>query len=225
MFDVTHIIQSGGLVLLGGFLFAEVGLFLGFFLPGDTLVIAAGIYAHEGKLSIASVLIVSALAAIAGDSVAYFTGRKLGPRVFSNPDSIIFRPDHVARAESFFEKYGAKTLLIAHFIPIVRTFNPLLAGVAGMPYRKFLLYDVIGDIFWAVSVGLLGYYVGSRIPGIDNYILLGLGIITLITVLPTLVQFIRVRRRKSRSRARTDLDTKKSTHVTNNDDHKDSKEN
>ena len=209
MFDVSHIIQSGGLLLLGGFLFAEVGLFLGFFLPGDTLVIAAGIYAKEGKLSIASVLIVSALAAIAGDSVAYFIGRKLGPRVFNNPDSIIFRPDHVARAESFFEKYGAKTLLIAHFLPIVRTFNPLLAGVAGMPYRKFLLFDVIGDIFWAVSVGLAGYYIGSRIPGIDNYILLGLGIVILITVLPTLVQFIRVRRRKSRSKTPANDDTKK----------------
>ncbi len=225
MFDVSHIIQSGGLLLLGGFLFAEVGLFLGFFLPGDTLVIAAGIYAHEGKLSIASVIMVSALAAIAGDSVAYFIGRKLGPRVFSNPDSVIFRPDHVARAEAFFEKHGAKTLLIAHFIPVVRTFNPLLAGVAGMPYKKFLTYDVIGDIFWAVSLGLVGYYIGSRIPGIDNYILIGLGIIILITVLPTLIQFIRVRRRKSRAREHPHADTEKSGKKSNaKKDDKDDKE-
>lgn len=217
MFDVSHIIQSGGLLLLGGFLFAEVGLFLGFFLPGDTLVIAAGIYAHEGKLSIVSVLIVSALAAIAGDSVAYLIGRKLGPRVFSKPDSVIFRPDHVARAEAFFEKYGPKTLLIAHFLPVVRTFNPLLAGVAGMPYKKFLTYDVIGDVFWAVSVGLVGYYIGSRIPGIDKYILLGLGIIILITVLPTLVQLIRVRRRKNRSKTQAHHTTTKDNTKENNE--------
>src|SRR3984885_10422706 len=110
MLDVTHIVQVGGLLLIGAFLFAEVGLFLGFFLPGDTLLIAAGIYAKEGKLSVAAVIVVAAIAATAGDSTAYFIGRKLGPRIFHNKDSLIFRPDHVARAEVFYEKYGPKTL-------------------------------------------------------------------------------------------------------------------
>ncbi len=201
MLDVTHIIQSGGLLLLGTFLFAEVGLFLGFFLPGDTLVIAAGVYAKQGKLSIAGVLIVAAVAATAGDSMAYFIGRRLGPHVFRNPDSVIFRPDHVARAQQFYDKYGPKTLLVAHFIPVVRTFTPLLAGVAHMPYRRFLVFDAIGDTFWAVTVGLLGYYVGSRIPNIDNYILAALGFVVLATLLPTLFQFGRIHLRKRRRAA------------------------
>src|SRR5580698_4613248 len=150
MCDVTHLIQSGGLILLGGFLFAEVGLFLGFFLPGDTLLIAAGIYAKEGKLNIAAVIVVAAIAATAGDSMAYFIGHKLGPRVFRNKDSVIFRPEHVARAERFYEKHGPKTLLIAHFLPVIRTFSPLLAGVARMPYRRFLTFDATGDTAWAL---------------------------------------------------------------------------
>ena len=196
MFDVSHIIQSGGLLLLGGFIFAEVALFLGFFLPGDTLVIAAGIYAHEGKLSILSVIIVAGLAAIAGDSVAYYIGRKLGPSVFKNKDSIIFRPDHVAKAEAFYEKYGAKTLLIAHYLPVIRTFTPLLAGVAKMPYHRFLTFDIIGDVVWAVSISLVGYFIGSRIPHVDTYIIGGLGVVILITVLPTLFHVARIQLRK-----------------------------
>src|ERR1700727_2559560 len=122
MFNVTTIIQNGGYVLLGLFLYAEVGLFLGFFLPGDTLLIAAGVYAKQGKLKIAAVLVVAAVAAIAGDNLAYFIGHKLGPRIFRNKDSLLFQPDHVAKAEAFYEKHGSKTVLIAHFIPVVRTF-------------------------------------------------------------------------------------------------------
>lgn len=199
MLNVTHIIQAGGLLLMGIFLFAEVGLFLGFFLPGDTLLIAAGIYAKHGKLSIAGVLIVAAVAATAGDSMAYYIGRRLGPHIFRNKDSVIFRPEHVARAEAFYEKYGPKTLLISHFLPVVRTFTPLLAGVAHMPYRRFLTFDAIGDIFWAITIGLLGYYVGSRIPHIDNYIVTVLGFVVLATLLPTLFHFVRIQLRKRRS--------------------------
>lgn len=196
MFNVTDIVQSGGLWLIAAFLFSEVGLFLGFFLPGDTLLIAAGIYAKEGKLSIAAVIIVAALAAIAGDSTAYFIGRKLGPRVFRNQDSVIFRPDHVKRAEAFYEKYGSKTLLIAHFLPVIRTFSPLLAGVAKMPYRRFLVFDAIGDTAWALIVTLVGYYVGSRIPNVDHYILLALAFVIVATATPTIVQLVRLHLRK-----------------------------
>jgi len=192
MFDVVHIIQDGGLLLLGGFLFAEVGLFLGFFLPGDTLLIAAGIYAKQGKLNIAAVIFVAALAAIAGDSTAYYIGRKLGPRIFRNKDSILFRPDHVARAEKFYEKHGPKTLLVAHFIPVVRTFTPLLAGVAKMPYKRFVSFNATGDTAWAITVSLVGYYVGSRIPNVDNYILLAIAAVIIITLTPTLYQLIRM---------------------------------
>jgi membrane-associated protein len=192
MFDVTHIVQSSlGLWLIGAFLFAEVGLFLGFFLPGDTLLIAAGIYAKEGKLSVAAVIAVAAVAAIAGDSTAYFIGRKLGPRVFRNQNSVLFRPDHVARAEKFYEKHGPKTLLVAHFFPVIRTFTPLLAGVARMVYRRFLAFNATGDIAWAVLVTLAGYYVGSRIPNVDHYILLFVGAAVIFTILPTLYHLLR----------------------------------
>jgi membrane-associated protein len=203
MLDVSHIVQVGGLLLIGAFLFAEVGLFLGFFLPGDTLLIAAGVYAKQGKLSIAAIIVVAAIAAIAGDSTAYFIGRKLGPRIFRNEDSVIFRKDHVARAEKFYEKYGPKTLLFAHFLAVVRTFSPLLAGVGKMQYSKFLTFDAIGDITWALVVSLLGYYVGSRIPNIDHYILFVLAAIIVCSLVPAIYQIIRLTLKKRRQSAGT----------------------
>ena len=198
LLNVNHLIETGGLLLLGGIVFAEVGLLLGFFLPGDTLLIAAGIYAHSGHLSIVAVIVVVAVAAIIGDSTGYLVGRKLGPRIFNKPDGLLFRKDHIEKAEAFYEKYGAKTLLISHFLPIVRTFQPLLAGVGAMPYRKFVIFDVIGDILWAVSVPLLGYYVGSRIPGIDKYIQLILLVVILLSAGPTLYHILKLRFRKNR---------------------------
>ncbi len=186
MLNVTDIIQHGGLLLLGLFLWAEVGLFLGFFLPGDTLLITAGIFAKQGKLSLAAVILVAAVAAIAGDSTAYFIGRKTGPKIFQKEDSVLFKPEHVARARVFYDKYGPKTLLIAHFIPVIRTFSPLFAGIAEMPYKRFLTFDAIGDTTWAVSVTLVGYYVGSRIPNVDHYILFVVLGAVVITVAPTL---------------------------------------
>jgi len=192
MLDVTHIIQSGGLVLLGLFLFSEVGLFLGFFLPGDTLLIAAGIYAKEGKMDIAAVILVAAVAAIAGDSTAYFIGRKLGPRIFIKQNSVLFNPDHIAKSEKFYEKYGSKTLLVAHFIAFVRTFSPLVAGIGKMSYPRFLTFDAIGDTAWAFIVSLLGYYVGSRIPGIDHYIILAVVGVVIVGLAPTLYQLGRL---------------------------------
>lgn len=206
MFNVTTIIQNGGYVLLGLFLYAEVGLFLGFFLPGDTLLIAAGIYAKQGKLNIAAVLFVAAIAAIAGDSTAYFIGHSIGPRLFNKKDSLLFQPEHVEKAREFYEKHGVKTLLVAHFIPVIRTFSPPLAGIGHMPYKKFLLFDAIGDISWAVIVGLLGYYVGSRIPNIDHYILLVVGAVVVITLAPTLFHVSRMlikREQKKRSKINT----------------------
>lgn len=196
MLNVTNLIQSGGLLLLAVIVFSEVGLLLGFFLPGDTLLIAAGIYAHSGHLSIVAVIVVVAVAAIAGDSTGYFIGRKLGPRLFNKPDGVIFRKDHIEKAEAFYDKYGAKTLLISHFLPIVRTFQPLLAGVAGMPYKRFVIFDVIGDLAWAILVPLLGYYVGSRIPNIDKYILLILGGTIVISAGPTLYHIFKLKFKK-----------------------------
>jgi membrane-associated protein len=194
MFDVTHILQSGGLLVLALIVFAEVAFFIGTILPGDTLLIAAGIYAHQGKLPILAVIAVCAAAAIVGDSVAYFTGRKFGTKIFSKPDGIIFRQDHIKRAEKFYDRFGAKTLLIAHFIPVVRSFTPLLAGVASMPFKRFISFTFTGDTLWGITIPLLGYYVGSRIPNIDSYIMVGLGLAILTTLAPALVHVLKTRR-------------------------------
>ena len=194
--NVNDIIQSGGLFVLAVIVYAEVGLLLGFFLPGDTLLIAAGIYAHQGHLSIVAVIVVVAVAAILGDNTGYFIGRKLGPRLFYKPDGVIFNKKHIDTAEKFYEKYGAKTLLISHFLPIIRTFQPVLAGAAHMPYKKFLTFNIIGDLFWAISVPLLGYYVGSRIPNIDKYIMLVLLFAILASVGPALYHLVKLKLKK-----------------------------
>lgn len=186
MFNVTNILQSGGLLILGAIIFGESGMMIGFFFPGDTLLFSAGILAASGKLSLVSVLVVIAVAAIAGDNVGYRIGHKLGPRLFNKPDGVVFRKEHIQRAEAFYEKHGSKTMLIAHFIPVVRAFVPVTAGAAKMPYKLFVLFDAIGDIAWTLAVTLFGYYVGSRIPGIEKYIdpvLLGVVVIFLAPVL------------------------------------------
>jgi membrane-associated protein len=192
MLNPTDLVQSGGLLLIGLFLFSEVALFLGFFLPGDTLLIAAGIFAQSGKLWLPAVLVIAIIAAIAGDSTAYYIGHRLGPKVFRKKNSILFNIDHIGKAEAFYEKYGSRALLVTHFLPVVRTFTPLLAGVGKMPYRKFLAFNATGDIAWAISVTLVGYYIGSRIPNVDHYILLFVLAAMVFTALPTAIQVIRI---------------------------------
>jgi membrane-associated protein len=186
MFDVTHLVQTGGLLLIALIIFAESGMMVGFFFPGDTLLFSAGILAATGQLSIFWAVVVITLAAIAGDNTGYHIGRRLGPRLFGKQDGIIFRHDYIMKAEKFYEKYGTKTMLIAHFIPIVRSFAPVTAGAGKMNYKQFFIFDAIGDTVWALSVTLLGYFVGSRIPGVEKYVeplLIG---IVLVTLIPTI---------------------------------------
>jgi membrane-associated protein len=136
---------------------------VGFFLPGDTLLLSAGILAAQGKLSLSLTMAVIAFAAILGDNTGYSLGRAMGPRLFRKKDGILFRHEYVARAEKFYEKYGSKTMLLSHFIPVVRSFAPLVAGVGKMPRWQFFIFDAIGDIVWAVATTLVGYWFGSRI--------------------------------------------------------------
>jgi membrane-associated protein len=185
MFDVTHLIQAGGLFLIAAVIFAESGMMVGFFFPGDTLLFSAGILAAGGKLPIVLTIAVIAVAAILGDNIGYQIGKSLGPRLFRKKDSLIFRHEHIMRAEKFYEKYGTKTMLVAHFIPIVRTFAPVTAGAGNMPRKQFMLFDAIGDIAWTLLIVLLGYYVGSRIPGIERYIEPVLIAIVIIFLAPT----------------------------------------
>jgi membrane-associated protein len=186
MFDVTHLVQTGGLVLIAAIIFAESGMMVGFLFPGDTLLFSAGILAASGHLPIVWTIVVIAAAAIAGDNTGYHIGRLLGPKLFTKKDGIIFRHDHIMRAEQFYEKYGTKTMLVAHFVPVVRSFAPVTAGAGKMNYPQFVLFDAIGDIAWAVAITLIGYYLGSRVPGIEKLIEPLLIIIVLIFLAPTL---------------------------------------
>jgi membrane-associated protein len=186
MFDVTHLIQTGGLLLIALIIFLESGLMVGFFLPGDTLLFSAGILAAGGKLPLAGVLVAIAAAAILGDNAGYHLGRKLGRRLFTKPDGIVFRKEYIDRAEVFYEKHGSKTMLLAHFVPIVRAFVPVTAGAAKMNYGQFAVFDAIGDIAWTLSLTLLGFFLGSRIPGVEKYIDPVLVVVIIVFLTPTL---------------------------------------
>lgn len=185
MLSVDHIIQTGGLLLIAAVIFGESGMFIGFFFPGDTLLLSAGVFAAQGKLPLAFTILVIAVAAIAGDNVGYHIGKRYGRQLFSKPDGLIFRQEYVRRAEIFYEKYGSKTMLLAHFVPVVRTFAPAVAGVGRMNYKQFVLFDAIGDAVWALSITLIGYWFGTKIPNIDHYILLAVTGVMIFTLGPT----------------------------------------
>jgi membrane-associated protein len=201
MFDVANLVQTGGLLLIAAIIFAESGMFVGFFFPGDTLLLTAGIFAGQGKLNLELTILVIALAAIAGDNIGYHIGRKFGHRLFSKKDSLIFNQQHLQRAHQFYEKYGSRTMLIAHFIPVIRTFAPPVAGAAKMNYKQYVLFDAIGDTAWAASVTLIGYWFGSKIPNVDHYILLAVAAVMIIVLGPALYHLVKaILEKRSRSR-------------------------
>jgi membrane-associated protein len=171
MFDVNNLIESGGLLLIAAIIFAETGLLVGFFLPGDTLLLSAGVFAAQGKLPLFWKLIVVIVASIVGNVSGYKIGQHGGKRVFSKSDGFLFRKEYIERAEEFYEKHGGKTILFARFIPIVRTFAAVVAGVGNMNFGLFTLYNVLGGVLWGGTVTLLGYWFGTKIPNIDHYIL------------------------------------------------------
>lgn len=191
MLNVSHIIQAGGLLLIAAIIFGESGMFIGFFFPGDTLLLTAGVFAAQHKLPLLLTITVIAIAAIAGDNAGYHIGKRYGRRLFRKPDGLVFRQEYVQRAEKFFERYGTKTMLFAHFVPVVRTFAPAVAGVGNMHYRQFVLFDAIGDTVWAISVTLVGYWFGTKIPNLDHYIVLAVIAVMGITLGPTLYHLTR----------------------------------
>jgi membrane-associated protein len=191
-FDLTEIIKAGGLLLVWGIVFTESGLFIGFFLPGDSLLFTAGFLASQNWpgtnqpiLNIWLLSIGSGIAAIVGDSVGYSFGRRVGPRIFSREDSIWFHRKHLERAHAFYEKHGGKTIILARFMPVVRTFAPIVAGAAQMHYRHFLAYNVIGGILWGVGVTWAGYFLGTLIPDVDRYLLPIIALIIVVSVAPS----------------------------------------
>jgi membrane-associated protein len=195
--DPQQLIRSFGTIGLFLIIFAESGLLIGFFLPGDSLLFTAGLFAARGDLNIVVVLIGCFLAAVIGDQVGYAFGRKVGPSIFSRPNSRLFKQSHIQRADEFFEEHGAKTIVLARFVPVVRTFAPILAGVGSMKYRTFLVYNLIGGFLWAIGVTSLGYLLGDQIgaDNIDKYLLPIIFVIIVISILPAVIEVLRHRRK------------------------------
>jgi membrane-associated protein len=192
--DPDRLIDTFGLAGVVVIVFAESGLLIGFFLPGDSLLFTAGLLASQGHLSFPLLLGGCFVAAVAGDQVGYVVGARIGPSLFRRPDSRIFKQRYVERSREFFEHHGAKTIVIARFVPVVRTFAPILAGVGNMPYRTFLTFNVVGALLWAVGVTSLGYAIGSTVPDIDRYLLPVIAVIVALSILPALIEVRRHRR-------------------------------
>ncbi|MBK5290002.1 MAG: VTT domain-containing protein [Acidimicrobiia bacterium] len=198
--DPQQLLRSFGTIGLFVIIFAESGLLIGFFLPGDSLLFTAGLFASSGRLNIWVILVGCFVAAVAGDQVGYAFGKRVGPSIFNRPNSRLFKQEHVERANEYFEEHGAKTILMARFVPVVRTFAPILAGVGTMPYRTFLMFNVAGGFLWAVGVTLLGYFLGEQIgaDNIDKYLLPIIGVVILLSLIPPFLEY-RKHKKKQRS--------------------------
>ena len=204
-------IKTGGWVALAAIVFAESGLLIGFFLPGDSLLFFAGFLASDAAFkqfgehympSLPVVAGICALAAIAGDQVGYLIGNKLGPTLFDRPQSRLFDPANVAKAETFFARHGSKTIVLARFVPIVRTFVPTVAGVSSMHYRTFVVFNVLGGLLWGAGITTLGYFLGE-IDVVKNNIEIAAIVIVGVSVLPLAVEFVK-HRRKAQAASSTD---------------------
>ena len=177
-------IAWAGYVGVTAIVFCETGLLAGFFLPGDSLLVTAGLVASQGKLDIRALTALLVTAAIVGDSVGYAIGHFVGPRIFKKEESFFFRKSHLQRTHEFFEKYGGKTVILARFVPIVRTFAPTVAGVGGMRYKKFLLFNIVGGLLWVLSMLFIGYSLGRTVPNIEKHLHWVIGIVIVVSFLP-----------------------------------------
>ena len=197
--DPETLIETFGTLGLLAIVFAESGLLVGFFLPGDSLLFTAGLLSSNGTLPDVWILLVTIpVAAIAGDQVGYVIGRKAGPAVFARPDSRFFKQEYVEKSHDFFERYGGRTIILARFVPIVRTFAPVVAGTAQMDYRTFVTYNVIGGLAWGVGVTTLGYFLG-QVDFVKTNIEVIILVIVLISVLPIAFELLRARRSAQRA--------------------------
>jgi membrane-associated protein len=194
VYNVPELIRIVGQYGLPLIIFAETGLLLGFFLPGDSLLITAGLFAARGDLSLPTLLATLIPAAIIGNATGYAIGKRTGKALYSRPDSLLFRREHLRMTHEYYERHGGKTIIIAQFAPILRTFAPVVAGVAEMGYRKFASYNVIGAILWITSMTLGGYLLGNVIPDIDKRIDLVIMVVIAVSLLPAIIAWLRSRR-------------------------------
>jgi membrane-associated protein len=195
-YSLDSLIRWGGYAVLIAIVFAETGLLVGFFLPGDSLLVTAGLVAATGALNIWWLNVALIIAAVVGDSVGYTIGRRVGPRLFTREKSLLFNPAHVERTRRFYERHGAKTIVIARFVPIVRTFAPTVAGVGQMEYRRFIFYNVAGGVGWVVSMTWAGYLLGQSVPNIGDHIHIVVAIVIVLSLIPIAIELLRERRRR-----------------------------
>jgi membrane-associated protein len=193
LYNVPELIRLGGLIGLIAIVFAETGLMVGFFLPGDSLLVTAGLFAARGDLDIVTLNLSVMAAAIIGDATGYWIGRTAGQALYSRPNSLLFRREHLLKSHDFYERHGGKTIVIARFIPIIRTFAPVVAGAAEMTYRAFAVYNIAGGIGWVLSMTLIGYFLGRSVPNIERNIHLVVAAVIFLSLLPALIAWLRER--------------------------------
>lgn len=198
LYDVKGLIEWGGTILVCGIVFVETGLFVGFFLPGDSLLVTAGIFSAAGHIKLFWLLALASVCAIAGDQLGYWIGRRAGLALYQREESRFFKRGHLERAHNFYEKYGGKTIVLARFVPIVRTFCPPVAGAARMDYLHYLSYDIFGGVFWVWSMVLIGYSLGSAVPTIGTQIHWVIAVVIFLSLLPAIIQALRIRLHRER---------------------------
>ena len=191
---LMNLIQAVGYFGIIGIIFAESGLFFGFFLPGDSLLFTAGLLATQGVFNVFALAILSFIAAVAGDSVGYSFGKKVGKKIFEKENGFLFNKKNLVKAQKFYKKYGSKTIVLARFTPIVRTFAPIVAGAADMKYKTFISYNLIGGLLWTQTMVWGGYFLGHLIPDVDKYILPLVAVIIILSLIPTIKEVITERR-------------------------------
>lgn len=182
--NLDQLIQWGGITVLTIIVFSETGLLVGFFLPGDSLLVTAGVLASRGVIDITTMIVILCFAAIIGDAVGYYLGRKIGRKIYTREDSRFFKKSHLIKTKEFYEKYGGKTIILARFVPVIRTFAPFIAGVAEMNYLKFATYNIAGGIGWITSMSMIGYYIGNKFP-----LAVVIPIVIFISILPLIYEF------------------------------------
>jgi len=188
--DLPEIIKSFGYLGIWAIVFAESGLLIGFFLPGDSLLFTAGFLASQGFLNVGLLIAGAFVCAVAGDNVGYATGHHFGRRLFQREDSWLFHKKNLIKTENFYKKHGKKTLVLARFMPVVRTFAPIVAGISTMQYSVFMRYNLIGGFIWTVGITLLGYFLGQVIPDVDKYLLPIIIVIIVASIVPSIVHLI-----------------------------------
>jgi len=195
--DVKELVRWAGYVGMTFIIFAETGLLVGFFLPGDSLLVTAGLFASQPEYKL-NVYVLGGLltaASIIGNAVGYWIGQLSGPRLFRREESLLFKPRYLKQAHEFYERHGGKTVVIARFMPIVRTFVPVVAGAAGMPHGRYTLYNVAGGVLWIWSMLFTGYFLGRYIPGVDEHIEKVIVLVVFLSLLPGVIHWLKVRRR------------------------------